>query len=299
MPELNWHKPFEKLLEENSSFQVADISKELLKATDQFERLDLFIPEYRKAFKLFRLYATQLEFKHAQAESRSPEEVQLLKVHLLHDLSSAQVYINNKTTEFTMENGGLQRLAFTAKSFQKHLAYGLDLAVEHLNSYSLYVKSPHQTLNDVVKTALSASVQLSQKKGVQLKIQGQNALENIDSLRISFPDYFSCLKHLADNATKYTQKGNVDVQFLKSPTRLTTSVVDTGLGVPEAEKNNIFDEQFRATNVRTLPGTGYGLYHVQKKLSFVKQPLVFSSVEGVGSRFSFTLPYTANKSNTL
>ena len=71
------------------------------------------------------------------------------------------------------------------------------------------------------------------------------------------------LTNLVGNAIKYSpQGGPIEVAVWAEPqtAEVVLSTRDEGIGIPAQHQAGIFGRFFRATNARTLPGTGLGLY---------------------------------------
>jgi signal transduction histidine kinase len=69
-------------------------------------------------------------------------------------------------------------------------------------------------------------------------------------------------------------------------------VTDTGIGIPEQDREAIFERFFRADHpvVREQTGTGLGLPIARSLIEMHGGRLWLRSEIGVGSTFSFTLP---------
>ncbi|MDR0955917.1 MAG: hypothetical protein LBM73_02195 [Candidatus Nomurabacteria bacterium] len=101
------------------------------------------------------------------------------------------------------------------------------------------------------------------------------------------------MMNMIDNAIYYSPADSViEVNLYKEKAELIFTVKDHGIGVPEAEKRQLFGRFFRATNAkRARPdGTGVGLYVAKKVILAHRGRLIFDSVEGVGSTFGFAIP---------
>lgn len=94
------------------------------------------------------------------------------------------------------------------------------------------------------------------------------------------------------NAHRYTpEHGHIDVRLDVTDTEAIFTVRDDGYGVPDADKERIFQPFFRSANTAALEeGTGLGLHLVSNIIQRHNGQMIFSSVVGVGSEFGFRLP---------
>ncbi len=102
--------------------------------------------------------------------------------------------------------------------------------------------------------------------------------------------------NLAGNAIKFTERGEVVVTLTASPSEagLTTvqlSVRDTGIGIPLAQQQAIFEAfaQADASTTRQFGGTGLGLSICTKLTQLMGGRIWVESVEGQGSTFHCTM----------
>jgi len=101
------------------------------------------------------------------------------------------------------------------------------------------------------------------------------------------------IMNFTDNALHYTPKdGHINVSLQDLGNSIEFTVVDDGLGVPKSEQHNLFTKFFRANNARRArpDGTGLGLFMAKKVVVAQGGAIIFSSQEGKGSTFGFTLP---------
>ncbi len=102
------------------------------------------------------------------------------------------------------------------------------------------------------------------------------------------------LTNLIGNAIKFTDEGLILISAKVQGSELEITVSDTGCGIPSRHLPKIFDEFFQgdASTTRKYGGTGLGLA-ISRDLAVLQSGrLKADSVEGVGSRFSITLPRT-------
>lgn len=101
------------------------------------------------------------------------------------------------------------------------------------------------------------------------------------------------IRILMDNACKYTPAGGtVSLRLVSTGGNAALSVADTGPGIPAEEQEKIFERFYRsdASRNRETGGTGLGLAIGRWIATRHGGSLTVSSVEGLGSRFTLTLP---------
>lgn len=110
------------------------------------------------------------------------------------------------------------------------------------------------------------------------------------------------LVNLAGNAMKFTEKGRVDilihlVQETEQGVFATFAVRDTGIGIPEARRQAIFEKftQADGSTTRKYGGTGLGLAICQQLVTLMGGEIAVESELGKGSTFLFTIPLIAAK----
>jgi signal transduction histidine kinase len=101
------------------------------------------------------------------------------------------------------------------------------------------------------------------------------------------------LRNLVGNSLKFTESGQVGVEV--SPVagdRLEITVTDTGIGIPEADQERIFEEfyQVRGPHQRGKAGTGLGLPYARRLVELLGGSLTLSSTPGHGTRVTVRLP---------
>lgn len=76
------------------------------------------------------------------------------------------------------------------------------------------------------------------------------------------------------------------------------TISDNGIGIPENEKDILFEPFFRAMNVGTISGTGLGLSIVKNTVEFLGGTIDFDTEENVGSTFIIKLPFTTKENKS-
>lgn len=101
------------------------------------------------------------------------------------------------------------------------------------------------------------------------------------------------LTNLVDNAIKYSMpKSEVVVDFKIHGDELITTISDKGVGITPSQIGRLFTKFGRVFNPMTVQagGTGLGLYIVKNLVESHGGRIWVTSREGIGSKFSFSLP---------
>ena len=101
-------------------------------------------------------------------------------------------------------------------------------------------------------------------------------------------------RNLIDNAIKFTEEGGVAIRarFLPESQNVRCEIEDTGIGIPEAQFQVIFDpfHQIDSSHTRLYGGMGLGLRNVKKILELLGGEIEVESQVGKGSLFRFWFP---------
>lgn len=98
--------------------------------------------------------------------------------------------------------------------------------------------------------------------------------------------------NLLSNAVKFTEKGVVSCRVKRKDNEIMVSIIDTGIGIAEVDKERVFEKFRQAGNTLTdkPKGTGLGLSICKQIVEYHGGRIWVESELGKGSNFSFTLP---------
>ncbi len=131
-------------------------------------------------------------------------------------------------------------------------------------------------------------VKLSSGKNQEIKFQCN--LEN-EKVFIDSRLYRYILINILSNAIKYSDENtNIDISLNSENHQIILCIKDSGIGIPDNEKDKIFDEFYRAENVGNIPGTGLGLSVIYTSLKSMGGKIEVDSKESIGSTFKITIP---------
>jgi signal transduction histidine kinase len=141
----------------------------------------------------------------------------------------------------------------------------------------------------VIEQAVQAGAPVAAARGIALSSTTEPLpLANGDRLRIG-----QVVDNLISNALKFTpQGGRVEVRSYRHNGALRIEVADTGMGVPEAEQDHLFERFFRTARAQeeAIPGVGLGLSIAKAIIEAHDGRISMRSAEGVGTTFCVDLP---------
>jgi PAS domain S-box-containing protein len=158
------------------------------------------------------------------------------------------------------------------------------------------------TIVDLKETNINEKIEFAYKffkpeveiKGLQFlfknSLPSKEAIIKTDNEKV-----YAILTNLVKNAIKFTYKGSIEFGYEKKGDYLEFFVKDTGVGVPQKQKELIF-ERFRQgseSHNRGYEGSGLGLSIAKTYVEMLGGEIWVESEEGKGSIFYFTIPYNA------
>lgn len=149
-------------------------------------------------------------------------------------------------------------------------------------------------VRSVLDSILEIIEPLARSKNLTLEIDTSQAPLQVvtDPLRLQ-----QVLTNLLSNAVRYTDSGSIEVKCQQlTGQQWSITVSDTGIGIPLAAQNQIFEPYFRVEfQPEDAPpisrdGTGLGLSIVSRLVALMQGTITVESQPGQGSRFVIVLP---------
>lgn len=143
-------------------------------------------------------------------------------------------------------------------------------------------------INPIIEKILeSMKEQINSKK---LTIDTQNVIQKIST----DPKIFEMIIHdLLSNSVLYNKEnGKVILKITENEKFYQIYIEDDGYGIPESQKEKIFEKLFRADNVRLIDtiGNGLSLYIIKSILDKLGGNIVFESKENEFTKFTVSIP---------
>ena len=141
----------------------------------------------------------------------------------------------------------------------------------------------------IVNQVAAALDALARRKDIELAVEIDSGLPPLigDARKLE-----SVITNLVNNAIKYTpEHGTIHVLVRRCSGQIVISVIDTGMGIPKASQDRIFERFYRATHPgKHIKGTGLGLAIVKKIVEMHGGVIDVTSNVGQGTTFAVRLP---------
>ena len=179
----------------------------------------------------------------------------------------------------------------------KHLQNLIDdvLDISQLEARHLAIVKQNASLGDCVRESANMVADLIEKKGLDFRLDIPDDLPDqwFDPVRIR-----QILLNLLVNSTRFTKEGGITVAVSVDDSQVVTSVIDTGIGLSEADISRVFEEFYQVEGGAPFvdKGSGLGLTLSRELIRLHGGEMSANSagIAGQGSRFSFSLPTTSN-----
>ena len=138
------------------------------------------------------------------------------------------------------------------------------LNVSRIETGRLDIKKEPVQFMEIVSAVRKDLAQQAAKKGLEITIQPPS--EPLPLMMLDRDKIHDVTMNLVDNAIKYTPKGWVNIRVARSPSLLTFSVQDSGLGISANDIDKLFQKFTRAEAVTRIHtgGSGLGLFIAKK-----------------------------------
>ncbi|MBP1221697.1 hybrid sensor histidine kinase/response regulator transcription factor [Flavobacterium sp. 1355] len=114
----------------------------------------------------------------------------------------------------------------------------------------------------------------------------ESLLMKFDSVKVQ-----KILFNLLSNAFKYTPDGgSINLHIYKENKNICVTISDTGQGIPDYEKKNIFERFYQAEQNKENTGSGIGLHIVREYIAMHGGSISVKNNVPKGSIFTFSLP---------
>lgn len=252
------------------------------------EEVELRTLELAEALEKQRLYLDQI-IKASQFKT----EFLATMSHELRTPLNAIIGFTDLLLEGSYGNINAEQLEFVKdiKSSAEHqfdmIKHILDISKIESGQTSLKIETFH--LFNLMDSLISTLKPVFNEKNLKFEMIGFNKKLKIRADRLKIKQIFY---NLISNAIKFTEKGNIAVEFREAKKKWEFKVSDTGIGIAKVDFDIIFKDfkRVKSNYVDSTTGSGLGLALTKRIVELHGGTIDFNSILGKGSSFNFTIP---------
>lgn len=171
---------------------------------------------------------------------------------------------------------------------------GQAIEMAQIDSASIHVQAHPESVRELIELALEEAQPLLGDRAVEVQVP-----ENMPTVRMDRKLVRRVLRHLIENAAKYSPSGSpLRISGRIEGYRLLVSVEDHGPGIEDSDQPFIFNKFYRGRNRNSaIPGTGMGLAIVKAIMVAHGGGIEVLSRPPRGSLFTFWLPVESERSD--
>ncbi len=186
----------------------------------------------------------------------------------------------------------IEQITYNSEKLLQIIGDIIDLA--RLESSQIEITYKEASLRSIISEVREETLQNIKRNEKKVIVNIDNQIQ--DSEDLIFTDRIwlkRVLIHLLDNAVKFTMDGTIDLKLKREDDKLLFRVRDTGIGIKKENLEHIFRgfNQEIAGHQRPFEGLGVGLTLAKAVVERLGGSISVESRKGVGSEFSFTIPY--------
>lgn len=204
---------------------------------------------------------------------------------LLQPLNAARLFSSALIQQLPDDKAGLAKnIDGSLTAAEEILSTILDIS--KMDAGAIEPQVTDFALSDLFNNLTAEFTAIAENKGLQLDAIPTHSFVRSDQQLLR-----RLVQNFLSNAIRYTQSGRVLLGCRRRTDYLLIQVWDTGPGIPDQQKNRIFEEFKRFSQGDTTKGLGLGLAIVDRISHVLNHPIFVDSVPGKGSVFSVAVPY--------
>lgn len=232
----------------------------------------------------------KLKKKKKELQKANQDKDKIFSI-VAHDLRSPVGTLNSMIEILTEEDHGLNYQDIL-KKFKPVIAGSFDMLENLLvwaksNLGKLETNPVILSVNKIMGETISLFSHFSQEKSITIKNEADQEIK-VMADRILLE---TVIRNLLKNAIKFTpENGSITVKSSIKNKYVVISVIDNGVGIPKDVQHSILKGFYHSEGTQNEKGTGLGLVLSKELAEKNGGSLWFSSIEGQGSTFSFSIP---------
>ncbi len=277
-----------------------DRSMRLLEAKhEELESLNLGL-EKKVEERTGELNKSNMELAEALSRLRALDRMKSDFVsHVSHELRTPLAAIKGSVDNMLdgitgMINDKQQQYLFRIRNNTDRLIRLINdlLDISRIESGKIKLRLQAVPIRDIIKDVKESLMPVAKEKDIEFAASDSEWNDlNVKADRDKLSQIFT---NLLDNAIKFSKTGG-RIEIVLSAQNddfIKASVIDYGMGIPEKDKENVFEKFYQVHNDSDvkMKGTGLGLAITKSLVELHGGKIWVNSKEGGGSDFSFTIP---------
>lgn len=232
----------------------------------------------------------QLQIKKQAAEKASTEKSRFLAAasHDLRQPLHAQMLLVDELKSMAKNEHCAKTIAKLETSMKAmNGLFNELLDISKLDACTITPNASDFAISDIFAELALDYTPLAKNNGLLLRIHPSNFIIHSDQNLLS-----RILRNLVSNAIRYTSKGGILIGCRRRKQSVLIQIWDTGLGIPDAEREHIFNEFYQLNNPERdrNKGLGLGLAIVARLADLLQHKVRIHSILKKGSVFSVEVP---------
>lgn len=204
----------------------------------------------------------------------------------LHALGLFVESLSDAAASSTFDPELVRRIQSSARSLEDMFDSLLDIS--RLDVGAVEARPTRFEIEPVLRQIADELEPAARRKGLELRVESKNEYVASDPVLLA-----RIVRNLAVNAVRYTDHGRVTLASRLSGSDVWVEVSDTGPGIPEHRRAEIFDE-FTQLEPERGEGLGLGLSIVSRLSALLEHEVVVESSTRAGSTFSVRVPLSSS-----
>lgn len=232
----------------------------------------------------------KLKKKKKELQKANQDKDKIFSI-VAHDLRGPVGTLNSMIEILIAEDHGLNYPEIL-KKFKPVIASSFDMLENLLvwaksNLGKLETNPVILSVNKIIGETISLFSHYSQGKSISVVSETDPEIKVMaDKILLE-----TVIRNLLKNAIKFTpENGSITIKSSIKNKHAVISVIDNGIGVPRDVQHSILKGFYHSTGTQNEKGTGLGLVLSKELAEKNGGSLWFSSIEGQGSTFSFSIP---------
>ncbi|HOJ49768.1 MAG TPA: ATP-binding protein [Spirochaetota bacterium] len=213
--------------------------------------------------------------------------------YIIHELKNPITAINNiayllKDKENNKDKELVEKIKKLTEELNEKVSYIINITKVDFNI--MREKTERINLYNFISTIIDKLLYIK----VDQIIKIENKIDKSINLNIPVDILEIIMDNIISNSIKYTEDGEIIIETRILDKDLEIIITDTGIGIPEKDREKVFDIFYRSSNIKNnIKGSGVGLALVKKAIDYLKWEIKIESpvFNNKGTKVIIKIPF--------